>query len=365
MSDDLPARLTPPGAVLRSELDARGWTQKDLAEILDRPPQVITEIIRGTKQITPETALELGAALGTSADIWTNLETAYRLQLARSRHTGSAIIARRAKVFDRLPIAEMIKRGWIRASKDIDELDRRACEFLGVRSIEEDTKTFASCRRSTQTEDAIAAQRAWVRRLEIVTSKQRTRTKFTPELLRAGLPEVRKLAENEADIAKVPALLNSFGVRFVVVHHLPKTRIDGAALLGESGPIVGVSLRYDRIDSFWFTLFHELAHLVLKHEGNHLDLDIHDKDATLAGDETQANELAAETLLSSRYYNEFVKNNRSLMSRDCVEDFARRQKIHPGIVVGRMQFEGVIPYSHFRSYLVKIGRHLATWIDTP
>lgn len=365
MNDDLPARLTPPGAVLRSELDSRGWTQKDLAEILDRPAQVITEIIRGTKQITPETALELGAALGTPADLWTNLETAYRLQLARSRHTGSAIIARRAKVFDRLPIAEMIKRGWIRASKDIDELDRQACEFLGVRNIEEDAKSFASCRRSSHAADAIAAQRAWVRRLEIVTSKQKTRAKFTPDLLRSGLREIRKLTETEADVAKVPALLNGLGVRFVVVHHLPKTRIDGAALLGESGPIVGVSLRYDRIDWFWFTLMHELAHLALKHEGNHLDLDIFDKDANLANDETQANELAGETLLSTRAFSDFVKNNRGVMSRDCVEDFARRQKVHPGIVVGRMQFEGVIPYSHFRSYLVKIGKYLAPWIDAP
>jgi HTH-type transcriptional regulator/antitoxin HigA len=365
MSSDLPARPTAPGVVLRRELDARGWTQKDLAAILDRPAQVITEIIRGTKQITPETALELGAALGTPADLWTNLETAYRLQVARSRHTSSEVIARRAKVFDRLPIAEMIKRGWIRPSKDIDELDRQACGFLGVRNIQEDTKSFASCRRSSQTADAVAAQRAWVRRLEIVTSKQRIRAKFTADALRSGLSEIRKLAENEDDIAKVPTALNGLGVRFVVVHHLPKTRIDGAALLGENGPIVGLSLRYDRIDSFWFTLLHELAHLALKHEGNHLDLDILDKDAKLERDETQANELAGETLLSARQFKDFVQNNRGVMSRDRVEDFARLQKVHPGLVVGRMQFEGVIPYSHFRSYLVKISRHLAPWIDAP
>src|ERR1017187_2591177 len=99
MKEPTPARPTSPGAILKRELDARGWTQKDLAAILGRPPQVITEIIRGSKQITPDTALELGAALGTSADVWTNLETTYRLQVARSRYAGAPAIARRAKVF--------------------------------------------------------------------------------------------------------------------------------------------------------------------------------------------------------------------------------------------------------------------------
>ena len=78
-----PARATSPGLILQRELDSRGWTQKDLAEITNRPPQVINEIIKGTKQITPETAKELAAAFGTSAEFWTNLEANYRLHLAK------------------------------------------------------------------------------------------------------------------------------------------------------------------------------------------------------------------------------------------------------------------------------------------
>jgi addiction module HigA family antidote len=78
-----PARVTPPGRILIREIEARGWTQKDLAEIMGRPPQAINEIIKGTKQITPETAIELSAAFGTSAQFWTNLESNYRLHLAQ------------------------------------------------------------------------------------------------------------------------------------------------------------------------------------------------------------------------------------------------------------------------------------------
>jgi addiction module HigA family antidote len=74
-----PARAIAPRRILTRELEARGWTQKDLARIMGRPTQAINEIIKGAKQITPETALELAEAFGTSAELWTNLEAQYRL----------------------------------------------------------------------------------------------------------------------------------------------------------------------------------------------------------------------------------------------------------------------------------------------
>jgi addiction module HigA family antidote len=69
----VPARVPPPGRILMRELEARGWTQRDLAEIMGRPIQTINEIIQAKKQITPETSLELAEAFGTSAEFWTNL----------------------------------------------------------------------------------------------------------------------------------------------------------------------------------------------------------------------------------------------------------------------------------------------------
>jgi HTH-type transcriptional regulator/antitoxin HigA len=81
----IPARIVTPGRILSRELDARGWTQKDLAEIMGRPPQTINEIIKDNKQITPETAIELSKALGTTPNFWINLETNYRLNLAKKQ----------------------------------------------------------------------------------------------------------------------------------------------------------------------------------------------------------------------------------------------------------------------------------------
>lgn len=93
-----PAKVTAPGRILSRELEARGWTQKDLADIMGRPPQTINEIIRGSKQITPETALELSEALVTSAEFWTNLEAKYRLHLAR-KEKEEQDIARKSRLY--------------------------------------------------------------------------------------------------------------------------------------------------------------------------------------------------------------------------------------------------------------------------
>ena len=87
-----PARLVSPGIILRRELDARGWTQRDLAEILGRPAQAISEIVQGSKRITAETALELSAALETSAEVWLQLDAGYRLRLAEERPETASVL---------------------------------------------------------------------------------------------------------------------------------------------------------------------------------------------------------------------------------------------------------------------------------
>ena len=86
--------MYPPGEFIREELEERGWTQRDLADVLGRPLQTVNQIINGRKGITPETAVELGAALGTSAELWMNLESGYRLSLVGK---PDPMISRRAR----------------------------------------------------------------------------------------------------------------------------------------------------------------------------------------------------------------------------------------------------------------------------
>ena len=107
-----PARAVKPGDILREEMEAREWSQADLAHILDRPIQVVNEVLQGRKAITPETAIGLATAFGTSAEFWLNLENSYRLHLARAYQKGDEV-KRKAELYGLAPIKEMMKRGWI------------------------------------------------------------------------------------------------------------------------------------------------------------------------------------------------------------------------------------------------------------
>ncbi len=109
-----------PGEYIREELEARGWSQLDLAEILGRPPQAVNEIITGKRAIMPDTARALADALGTRAQLWMNLETAYQLAKLSGRDDS---VSRKARLYGIAPLKDMQKRGWIEQSSNIAVLE--------------------------------------------------------------------------------------------------------------------------------------------------------------------------------------------------------------------------------------------------
>ena len=127
---DLPVS---PGSVLEEEIEARAMTQKELARRMGRPPQVVNEIIRAKKSITPETALELEKVLGMPAQLWVNLESVYRMTKAKNEERER--LHQEASALSRFPVKEMAKHGWIPAFKQREDKVRALLEFLGVASL--------------------------------------------------------------------------------------------------------------------------------------------------------------------------------------------------------------------------------------
>ena len=351
MSQSLaPARVPTPGRILSRELEARGWTQKDLADITGRPPQTINEIIQAKKQITPETALDFAGAFGTSAEFWTNLETNYRLHLAR-KENQSQEITRKSQIYNLAPIAELTKRGWIHLSDSLEELERQVCDFYGISSIDETPKLTLNFRCSQERNPEAIAQLAWAKQVENIARQQKV-GKFDLAQLKAAIPTILTFAEKVEDVKQIPELLLSLGVHFVVVPHLSKTYLDGAAFYLAEHPVVALTLRYDRIDAFWFTLMHELGHIVAGHQGSYLDdlgnLDVNEEEA-------EANQLAANWLIDPLALQEFVVKHKSIFSRKAIEEFAHSQKRHSGIILGRLHNEQLVPHKNLRALLVKVG----------
>jgi len=171
------------------------------------------------------------------------------------------------------------------------------------------------------------------------------------------------LAENESDIAKIPSLLIDNGIHFIFVPHLPKTYLDGAALWVNDHPVIALSLRYDRIDAFWFTLLHEAAHIFLKHQQVHVDQLFDQENQSLGEEEVEANQQATDWLLLDAAIRDFIESNRPRYSRLGIERFAVEQKRHPGIIIGQLMHRKELKYSHLREHLVKVRPILKKWED--
>lgn len=359
MSVRKPAEVFPPGEFLREELEARGWTQADLASILGRSQRLVNEVVTGKRSITPETAKGLSEAFETTPELWLNLQNSW--ELSKTAGTGAGV-SRRARLYSIAPIGEMLRRGWLEPSNSIDVLEKQVLDFFEIPSLTDEPKFWPfAARKSTAYTSDTTAQRAW-----IVHAKHLAETidaaRFTRGSLETALEHLKPLAKDPGEIRKVPSVLAECGVRFVVVEHLKGTKIDGASFwLDTHSPVAVVSLRYDRIDAFWHTLLHELAHIKNRDSFGQkrptIDSDLlkspqgEDKKPRT---EQLADAFAKEFLMPRKELENFVSKVRPLFSADRILGCAARLCVHPGILVGQLQFRGEISYAHSRKMLVRV-----------
>jgi HTH-type transcriptional regulator/antitoxin HigA len=337
----IPARPVPPGAVLRRELEVRGWTQKDLAEVIGRPQQVVCEIMRGAKQITAQTALELSAALGTPPELWLSLEANYRLALAQPLPSREDIV-RRSRVYDLAPVAELLKRGWIRPPISVEDLEVQVRTFLDVPSPVARMSVTTHLPRCPSERPAGSAVAAWIRGVERA-AESRTVEGFAPDVVRDSVSDLLRLSVDVEAIRTLPGRLAAMGIRFVVVPHLSSAPVDGASLLRTGGPVIALTLRRDRLDVFWFVLMHELAHVLSGKGRGYVCRPVGtgpDTAGETAVEEAAANRQADDWLIPPQAYREFVSGKGTRPTKSEVISFATAVARHPGIVLGRLQRDG-------------------------
>lgn len=364
MTSSVPAEVFAPGEFIKEELDARGWTQNDLADILGRGPRTVSEVITGKRSITPATATLLSEAFGTSAELWMNLESAY--QLAKVKGTGDTV-SRKAALYDKVPLREMIRRNWIEDSGNVDVLEKRTADFLKIANIDDQPNVFLhAARKQSAYPKLLPSQVAWLFRAKELANAVHAE-KFTETRFESGLKRLKEIMPHAANIRLVPNILAEAGIRFLIVEHLSKSKIDGVCFwLDKFSPVIVLSIRYDRIDWFWHTLLHELGHV------NHKDGLINDVslDVNLVGEgareldqkpvnERRADKFATEFSVPKKDIENFIARIRPLYSHAKIQGFADRIGVHPGIVVGQLQHMQEIDWSHSRTMLVKV-RNIVT-----
>ena len=338
MNARVPAEVFPPGEFLREELEAREWSQQELADILDRPPRLISELIAGKRAITPETAKGLAGAFGTSPDYWMNLESQYQLSKVKLPNDN---VARKARLYDKFPVREMFRRGWVRASESIDVLEQRFCAFFSIPDISAEPELCHSAKKTHATMHATPLQMAWLFRVKAMASQQVIPAYSRPTLL-AALDKLKALTLSAEEVRHVPRILAEAGVRLVLVEAMAGSKMDGACFwLEDDMPVIGMTVRIDRIDNFWFVLRHEIEH-VLREDGKAdrqavIDTEVGDDKAGLPECERLANAAGAEFCVSSTELQHFIARVQPYFSEEKVLRFALRINVHPGLVVGQLQ----------------------------
>jgi len=350
MTTRTPAEVFAPGEFLTEELDARGWTQEDLSRILGKPLPTINKIIKGKTSITADTAKKLGAAFGTSAELWMNLESAWRLHLSKEDTSG---VEERAKIYDLAPVREMVRRGWIEKPSTPEALVTELCRHFGVSDLSGIPELQAAARAANRGESGkiTAAQWAWVCRCRKVSSLVDA-DRFRKSDLKEVASQLVALSSSPEEVRRVPRMLAECGVRIVLVRQLKGTALDGGALhRNQREPVVGLTLRYGRLDNFWFTLMHELAHII-NGDGVVADSDVGLQGEHVDAIEARANRTAAAWLVPQDALDSFVRRTTPLYRK--ILNFAKRVGVHPSLVVGQLKFRGEVEWEKFNRMNVDI-----------
>jgi HTH-type transcriptional regulator/antitoxin HigA len=350
-----------PGQLIEALLVERGWSQRTLALVMGKGETTINKIVAAKQPLDPETALLLEEVFDIPADKFLALQRAFDLGVARLASKPDAGRSARAHLFSSLPISEMIKRGWLDAKdpRDISAVESSLMKFFGETSPHEIEVLPHAARKTMVNAEPTPTQMAWLYRVQAIAGEMLV-CPFNIDGLRRAISDLKNLTSAPEEARKVPRILAECGVRFVVVESLSNAKIDGVCFwLNEKSPVIGLSLRFDRIDNFWFVLRHEIEHVLQGHGRSAviLDAELEGENAgtssNIPEEERMANAAASEFCIPQKHMTAFIDRKSPMFSDRDLIGFARSLGVHPGIVAGQLQFR-TKRYDIFRQHLAKV-----------
>jgi HTH-type transcriptional regulator/antitoxin HigA len=350
-----------PGQLIEALLKERGWTNRVLAIVLDMEETGISKLITNKKAVTPEIAISLEEVFGVEADQFLTLQRNYDLAKARLVARPNPKRVTRAYLFSGLPVAEMIKRRWIDAEdiRDMQSVETSLAKFFGVDVVDNIEIMPHAAKKTTVSSSATPVQIAWLYRVKQIASEMVV-GKYSNSSIRRAIELLRPLTAAAEEARKVPRILAESGIRFVIVESLPSAKIDGVCFwLNEISPVIGITLRFDRIDNFWFVLRHELEHVLQEHGKSVITIDA-ELEGVKAGfgddleeEERIANIAASEFCVPKKTMDGFIARKAPVFAERDILGLAATLKVHPGLVAGQLRYR-TGRYDRFTNHLVKI-----------
>ena len=359
MTTQVLAMAFPVGEILADELEARGWSQAELAQIISRPKQFVSEIITGKKELTRESAAQIAAAFGTSPEFWLNIQNTYYLwKQAQDERTQNELaqVSRRARLREIAPIGLLQKYGFI-TSNDIDEQEAQVLDMFGKTTLDQPSDFKFAARRSNSDESISMIQEAWVACIRKI-AKNLGCEPYDESSFKEFAESCSIITSDPSRFSDLQVRAAKCGVKLVYLEAFPGSKFDGCAMSLDGNPVIGLSGRGKRLDKVLFTLLHESAHVLLGHVGEEVILD------DFSNQEEQ-NECEANTLAASMAINGELPPLPNQIRTDWVNTTAQEFGVHPIVIVGRLQKEGRLSWN---SMLAKgapqVDPYLAEW-DAP
>lgn len=349
-----PTSVAHPGEIIGEYLEARDWSQRELARRTELTPKTVSEICARKANVSPSTALALEKVLGRPAHFWLALQRNYDEAQARTRAAaGVAEVGEWARGF---PIAKMREHGWIEGT-DKATLCDELLSFFAVASPSAWRTVWSGAKDAyRQTQKGVTANgavTAWLRAAELQAGE------LPYEMPAFDEGELRRLLDylrlqtrrpSEECIEDVQKACAGAGVIVVWVPELPQIAISGIARwLQHDRALIGLTLRYKTDDQMWFTFFHELGHVLLHRRQHPLIVDNAVEDITdmridpaMRRFEEEANRFAADTLIRPNQLTEFLARDDT--THQAIRLFAEAIGVSSGIVVNRLQQEGILGF---------------------
>ena len=337
----IPSIVFHPGETLKEKLEELGIGPKEFAIRTGKPEQTISKVLNGKSGITPEMAVIFEAVTQIPASFWQKKQARYDEYIAKQQRSQSIDAAIDwAKAF---PYAKMASAGWVTVTRKPKEKVEHLFAFFGIAVKEAWDDLFLNKKLAVNfrislhgTKDPYALS-AWIRQGELLASNQHLQT-YDKSKLNLALPTLKRLmAVGGKDFWKnTVTLLNDCGVKVVCVQCLPRVSANGVSRWIKGSPVIQLSDRLKRYDVIWFSLWHEIGH-ILKHGSKHIsveNVEYDDRDNLI---ENEADDFAIKWTMTKQEEESFVRKND--FSKEAMVSYAKEIGTHPSLVAGRIARE--------------------------
>lgn len=337
-----------PGETLKEILDERGMTNKELALRSNKPEKTISKVVNGTSALTPDMAIAFETVLGLPTQFWMNLQRDYEETKARQTHLKNC---QESKEWARqFPYSKMAELKWVPKTSKAEEKAHHLLHFFEVTTETAWEKSYVDggLRVAARLDLAHNAKKhaitAWLRKGELL-ARDVALPKFSKAHLKKIIPELRSIMiqGRSGFFNELQAICAKAGVYVILVPSLPSATIQGCSRWINDMPVIQMSERYKKYDRFWFTFFHEIAHIML-HGSTYVSLEMNHYEVDAEPKEKEANDWAGEQLFSNEDLERLKQMDYS--NPRVIKEYAKEIKTHPSIIVGRLQREKLISYQN-------------------